>query len=46
MANILQTTLLIKTKNQKITGFGEYDGFSRFVEDVKKFNPEVVTKGC
>ncbi len=40
------STLLIKTKNQKITGFGEYDGFSRFVEDVKKFNPGVITKGC
>ncbi len=40
------STLLIKTKDQKITGFGEYDGISRFVEDVKTINPELVTKGC
>lgn len=38
--------LLIKTESFKVKGFGEFDGFSKFVENVRSINPLVKIKGC
>lgn len=38
--------LEIKTNETKLFGFGSFTGFSKFIEYVRKHNPELVTKGC
>ena len=38
--------LEIKLNEKTLYGFSDFDGFSSFVENVRKVNPELVTKGC
>ena len=39
--------LVIKMKNgEKIVGFCDFDGFTRFVEDVRIHNNNLITSGC
>ena len=36
----------IRTSKIKIVGLCDFDGFSRFVEDIRRTNTDLITKGC
>ena len=40
------SAIKIKMEDKKIQFFGDFDGFSRFVEHARKINPSLTTKGC
>lgn len=43
---INNSTLKIETPEFTVNGLSGFDDFSSFVEDVRKLNSQLITKGC